>query len=113
MDQPIDVETIDHQARRAVHLLAGSVMLMETGYGIVMPIFAKTAMTSSGSVWHSGWDPGVPFTHPGCAWWAQPEAKYGAARQRSQWSSWISRDELACIIEYILRTETFGQDLST
>ncbi len=28
-------------ARRAILLLAGSVMLMETGYGIVMPIFAK------------------------------------------------------------------------
>lgn len=32
---------MDLQARRAILLLAGSVMLMETGYGIVMPIFAK------------------------------------------------------------------------
>ncbi len=41
MDQPMIARMMDHQARRAILLLAGSVMLMETGYGIVMPIFAK------------------------------------------------------------------------
>jgi len=41
MDQPIQPRIMDRQARRAILLLAGSVMLMETGYGIVMPIFAK------------------------------------------------------------------------
>ncbi len=41
MDQSINIRTINPQARRAILLLAGSVMLMETGYGIVMPIFAK------------------------------------------------------------------------
>lgn len=38
---PNEHETIEPQARRAILLLARSVMLMETGYGIVMPIFAK------------------------------------------------------------------------
>src|SRR5512146_1295947 len=41
MDRHIHTRTMDHQSRRAILLLAGSVMLMETGYGIVMPIFAK------------------------------------------------------------------------
>src|SRR5512146_1710306 len=41
MDQSHNIRLIDTYARRAILLLAGSVMLMETGYGIVMPIFAK------------------------------------------------------------------------
>src|SRR5512142_2808170 len=36
-----DIRLMDTSSRRAILLLAGSVMLMETGYGIVMPIFAK------------------------------------------------------------------------